>query len=466
MDNARGKQPVLSFGLFILVFSLYTIPLIPVHLLLPTSNAQGFANQLLIEAVWWLYFFPAVYVSYRYRYRGALLITMVSLCFGIYLAYMSLADQENVIAWWHGLLALIASTAVALFVGSLSEQFNRSREAIEEQHARLKSLFRSSQVLASSLKLEEVLDRCLVLIRATFGFDYADIWLVEGNSTLRRAASNIPDSFNVPDTFPADFCLPGLALSSGNVVFIDDPLRDGRIVDKTWARQLGHRAEVAVPIIHKEEKLGVLIMASMSECSFTPEIEELLHTFGNQFALSLKNARLYREMEEKAIIDELTGLYNYRFFQEALERECRRAEREGLMFGLLLMDIDYFKDYNDTFGHPEGDRLLAEFGNVLRGTVRETDIAVRYGGDEFAVILPHTDELGTKQLAQRIAAVMSAHPFAGADSMPGGKISISLGHATYPIQGKDKVTLVKVADDSLYKVKEKRRRERKHLRSS
>lgn len=102
---------------------------------------------------------------------------------------------------------------------------------------------------------------------------------------------------------------------------------------------------------------------------------------------------------------------------------------------------------------------------MLKGAVRETDIPVRYGGDEFAVILPHTDEIGTKQLATRVELLVAEHNFPGCGLMPGGKLSLSIGQAVYPLQASDKVELVKLADDNLYKIKEKRRNEQQRQTS-
>ncbi|MDW7652469.1 MAG: sensor domain-containing diguanylate cyclase, partial [Bacillota bacterium] len=308
---------------------------------------------------------------------------------------------------------------------------------------------------------EDVLHKSLQIIRESLGFDYADIWLLENEKTLRRVASNLPPVFGTPETFPADFCLPGLALSSGEGVYIEDPLNDERITDKTWVRQLGHASEAALPLIHQGQKLGVVIVASMRPYLFTPERCELLQTFVNQLALSIKNALLYREMEKKALVDELTGLFNHRYFQDALDKEIKRAEREDTPVSLIMLDLDYFKEYNDTFGHPKGDKLLREFGSVLQEAVRGSDIATRYGGDEFAIILPNTDEDGALQLSARVVKRIGQHAFPGYEQMPGGRMSVSVGYATFPSHTKNKVELVKLADDQMYKTKEVRRASRK-----
>lgn len=455
VDTVRMPQ-LRSTGMPVLALILFLLPLFlsPLMCFPPRS---GFWQDFCQKALWWICLIPAAYFAYRFGYWGVGLTVSLSLAMGAYLFTRMLQEPETPSIWAHGLLALAVAVILALIAGRQAEHSKRDKAYLDEQNASLKSLFHSSQMLASSLHREEILDKCLVLLRASFGFDYAEIWLLQDERTLRLAASNIPASFNLPDTTPADRDLAGLALTTGKAVFSKDPLNDERIIDKTWVLKLGHSIEVAVPLIHKGEKLGVLMLTSMGKTPFTPEGRELLQTFGNQLTLALQNARLYQEMERKAILDELTGLYNYRYFKDALDRELKRALREGSMLGLLMIDIDYFKDCNDSFGHPEGDRLLQEFGKVLKSAVRETDIPVRYGGDEFAVILPHTDDAGTKQLAMRVDQRVEAHRFRGCDLMPGGRLSLSIGYAVYPLQAKDKGELVQLADDNLYKVKEKRR---------
>ena len=438
----------LSVLLYLVPFTLLT--------LFHYSSLNGW-QQYAKEVVWWSFFIPALLLTYPYGLRGVRVILFFSaLLVPIFIALYFEGVLVNRL-WMHGVMALLGSLLTGLCFGLLSARFSRSRQAVEEQNKLLKSLFEASELLAISLNPQDVLLKSLEIIRASLHFDYADIWLLEDENTLRNAASNLPVVFGATATLPANYYLPGMALKSGEGVFVQDPLNDDRILDKTWARQLGHASEAALPLIHQGEKLGVLIVASMKTYDFTPDRCELLQTFVNQLALSIKNASLYRVMEQKALVDELTGLYNHRYFQETLEVEIKRAERQSMELSLIMLDLDYFKDYNDTFGHPEGDRLLSEFGRVLKLAVRETDIATRYGGDEFAVIMPNTDAQGATQLKSRIAEKVGEHKFPGYDQMPTGKMLVSIGSATYPKPAVDKLELVKMADEQLYEMKNMRR---------
>ncbi|MBS3983357.1 MAG: sensor domain-containing diguanylate cyclase [Dethiobacter sp.] len=417
--------------------------------------------RLLAEWSCWLFFIPAFLLPYYYGSKGVRLVgvfTVLVLGMMYYLFTFNRTMSTHLLHW---LLTLFTTTAIAFWVGIFVERFSRSAADAREQNLQLKSLFAASELFAFSLDPQEVLNQSPEIIRETLGFDNADIWLLEGENSLRLAASNLPPVFGAPDTFPADRCLPGLALSSGEGVFIEEPLIDERIENKAWLNQLKYRSSAALPLIHRGEKLGVLIVSSMKKYKFTSERRELLRTFVNQLSLHIKNAMLYREVQQQAIIDEATGLYNHRHLNEYLDKETKRVDREGGQLSLLMLDLNYFKDYNDMYGHPSGDLLLREFGEVLRAAVRETDVTVRYGGDEFAVVLPQTDGLGAEQLSARVLEQLNEHRFSGFEKIVGGVLTVSIGRSTYPDPAKSKVELIKLADDQLYRMKELWREARK-----
>lgn len=161
-----------------------------------------------------------------------------------------------------------------------------------------------------------------------------------------------------------------------------------------------------------------------------------------------------RILSDLAVKDGLTGLYNHRYFQEALIQEetvSRRCKRE---FSLLLMDLDHFKLFNDTNGHQDGDTVLKEFSQLLNGELRSSDISARYGGEEFVVILPETGKKGASQLAEKIRKGVAAHNFLNMKTQPKGYVSVSIGVATFPEDGKDGREIVKKADQALYGAKD------------
>ncbi len=181
-----------------------------------------------------------------------------------------------------------------------------------------------------------------------------------------------------------------------------------------------------------------------------------------------ENSRLFNELQEKndqlisankalkelAVRDGLTGLYNHRYFQEALTVEVLRCKRHERGFSLLFIDVDNFKNYNDVNGHPEGDTVLKTISDLVNSRLRASDILARYGGEEFIALLPEASEEIAREIAEDVRKLVEDHPFVGEDAQPLGKLTISVGAATFQKDGTDGSTLLEAADRRLYKAKE------------
>ncbi len=176
------------------------------------------------------------------------------------------------------------------------------------------------------------------------------------------------------------------------------------------------------------------------------ELEAKIHERTHELAEA--NTRL----AQLAVTDGLTGLYNHRHFHERLALETERSQRSGLPLSLLMLDVDHFKQFNDTFGHPAGDEVLRQLARVLADTRRANDVVARYGGEEFAVILVDTPKFTAAKVAERVRERINTHDFAEA-APRAGKLSASIGVATFPDDGADAETLVRSADTALYAAK-------------
>jgi two-component system, cell cycle response regulator len=161
-----------------------------------------------------------------------------------------------------------------------------------------------------------------------------------------------------------------------------------------------------------------------------------------------------RVLSEMANRDGLSGLFNHRYFQEALEKETIRATRYKHSFALLFIDIDHFKNYNDKNGHPAGDLIISTIGKILTKSLREPDLVARYGGEEFTIILFDTDRKGAMASAEKLRKRIADFPFPGRENQPGGKLSISIGVAVFPENGERPEDIVEHADHALYTAKE------------
>ncbi|UCE05376.1 MAG: PleD family two-component system response regulator [bacterium] len=154
-----------------------------------------------------------------------------------------------------------------------------------------------------------------------------------------------------------------------------------------------------------------------------------------------------------AITDGLTELYNYRYFKQQLSQEIIRAKRHNTKVSIAMIDIDYFKNYNDTHGHPAGDLVLKTIAELLRNNIRKIDVAARYGGEEFALILVETDRPAAGFVASKIKNLVERQKFNYEETQPNGKLTISMGVATFPHDGMTPDDLVKIADQRLYRAK-------------
>jgi diguanylate cyclase (GGDEF)-like protein len=163
---------------------------------------------------------------------------------------------------------------------------------------------------------------------------------------------------------------------------------------------------------------------------------------------------LLRQSRELSITDGLTGLYNQMHFFELLARETKNSQRHDLSFTLIIFDVDHFKNFNDHNGHLRGSETLKQIGDIMKGKFRATDLLAKYGGDEFVVILPQTDKVGAYLAAERLREGIEKRAFPGAETQPLGRITISIGLASYPEHGRSDDEILNRADKALYFAKE------------
>lgn len=162
---------------------------------------------------------------------------------------------------------------------------------------------------------------------------------------------------------------------------------------------------------------------------------------------------LFVKAEREAITDPLTNLFNYRFFYHQLKHELSRALRHESQFSIIMIDIDYFKHYNDTFGHQAGDRVLQLLAQLMKENTRSSDIVARYGGEEFVIITPELNKNEALKFASKLRQIVENFPFPNKEKLPGKKLTISLGIATYPEDGDQVDVLIRKADLALYQAK-------------
>ncbi len=228
-----------------------------------------------------------------------------------------------------------------------------------------------------------------------------------------------------------------------------------------------------VPIVSSGRLVGLLSVRDMMRHRYNlmeqslvesrrelAELKNLLQADGSTRLRELLEQN--EKLKKLALTDELTGLYNHRYFQERLEEEIIRARRYHYPLSLIFIDVDHFKKYNDRNGHIEGDQVLKTIGRILHtfsmeihisAKLRKSDIVARYGGEEFVVLLPYTDGKRGALVAERLRRTIEEHPFKYEEHQPGGSLTISLGLAAFPEHASSREELVRLADEALYQAK-------------
>lgn len=247
----------------------------------------------------------------------------------------------------------------------------------------------------------------------------------------------------------------GLVAQSGRMVYISDVRKDLRYMHyRGEHRRTG--SFLSVPLNYKGELIGVMNCGRTKVDGFSKNEIKLLQLVANQIALSIANARLYAKTRELSVRDELTGLYNRRHFLHVLQLEWKRASRFHHPLSLLMLDVDHFKKYNDTYGHKEGDRVLKQMGHLLVKTLREVDTLARFGGEEFVVVLPDTDRNGALAVGEKLRRIVEAEQFTLTDQNP-IPVTMSVGVANYPDDVIMLEDLIDHADMALYDAKDQGR---------
>jgi len=252
--------------------------------------------------------------------------------------------------------------------------------------------------------------------------------------------------------------IAGWVAQRGETVVVPDTAKDtrffGKVDEKTKTET---QSIVAVPVKFRDTCLGVIeLINCIGPEGFDPRDLKLLEALSDFAAIALENARHVKRIHELTIKDDCTSLYNARHMGFILETEIYRSQRYDYEFSIVFIDLDHFKQVNDTHGHLVGSRLLAEIGNALKEHCRLIDFAFRYGGDEFVILLPQTSKENALNVARRLHKLIRENTWL----IPEGlniKLTPSVGVASYPVDSRTKEGLLHLADEAMYLVKNTKR---------
>lgn len=320
-----------------------------------------------------------------------------------------------------------------------------SRDKLRDNLTRLGDTLSGTHDLGRILTV--ILDTATESVRAAAGAAYIT---QPGRDSLTLRASRGLEDRNAAPRLTIGQGVAGTVAATGEA-------RQGRVGDRSLGLELAEGEPtgseiISVPLRASSGVLGVVNLYDRTDGRpFDAADLETVRSFATQAAVAIDNVLLHQEAQRLSVTDALTGLGNYRSFQQILSREIERASRFGRALGLLMLDLDLFKSVNDVHGHQVGNAVLVEVAERLRAEVREVDVVARYGGEEFAVILPEGDADGAGHTADRICAAMRAQPFVVGDLEL--SVTVSIGVAVFPRHGQAAGTLVRAADEALYAAK-------------
>jgi len=306
--------------------------------------------------------------------------------------------------------------------------------------------------LTSTLELDELFRRLAELIGATRTFESFAILQVDEE----QASLVVRTTFGfLPALDPSGIRLPSTDETCRQVVQSREhaitraiPMDRSKLEGLGWVPRDGVLLTVAMK--HKDRVEGLLVFSRPESDPFTAGDVDLLRNIAGQAALAISNARLFEQTVKLSLTDPLTGLHNRRHFFAKLDLEVMRARRYKTPLSVAMIDIDHFKNLNDTCGHATGDVVLQEMANLLQANVRRVDTVARFGGEEICVILPNVPRSEANVAAEKLRRLVERATFPGGETQPEGRITVSVGHASFPDDAGDVDGLLEAADLALY----------------
>jgi diguanylate cyclase (GGDEF)-like protein/putative nucleotidyltransferase with HDIG domain len=453
----RNRTMYLIVGWSILVVISYITPFTTTLKGLPTDHLGNLANALIIAyAISRLHLLDIRFVARR----GLAYFILISALIGVYIGmvligYRFLPDQPlyTVLLLASGLALLLALLARPLR-HVIQEWVDRFfyRETYDYRQTLLS--FRSK--MGNILNLNELASEMLPAVTKAIHATHAKLLfqnMTSGDFITQFTYPELEDESGDEFRFNADNPIAAWLVKEDTPLSLEqiDSFPEFKGLWQAEREQLtASNLGMLCPIKSQGRLVGILALGKKkSNTIYSHEDIQLVMSMASQAGILIENAQLYAEATIRANTDGLTGLYNHRHFHKCLELEIARGSRFGSIFSLIMLDVDLFKTYNDTYGHLAGDKVLRKIGNYIKGSIRTVDMAFRYGGEEFAIILPESQLDDAYMVAERIRKIIESNMASSA--IP---ITISLGVANWPSDGLMKEEVIACADAALYRSKQ------------
>jgi len=445
----QGKYDLKKAYLVIIIFELIYIPVLIYY----TGG---------IESNFYLFYcLTVIFSAYMLTSRVATFISSFISASYIILVYDDLQVTNIVhvlvrigLIWFLSLTLSFVFDYIRRSEGRLLKLFdtlNKRTSELERSQAHLELIYENTRVLAGILDVDEVIAEVMRITGKLMNYPASGILLKGpgGNFIYRgRDIDGQPNFHLKAADSESNALILRVAKQTESVTVKDIGERDDYQPQRSNTRSV-----MIVPMVAHGKTIGILTAESSKTGAFGEKDQNMLTVVARAAGMSLENAMLHHKMEELTITDELTGVYNYRYFAEKLKEEQRRAARYDLPLSLIMLDIDWFKKFNDTYGHEVGNIVLKGITNVVKKCIRDVDILCRYGGEEFVVILPQTPQIEVTPIGERIRQQIYEANFGSGENISQLKVTVSVGISSFPENGKPYDELLSITDNALYRAK-------------
>jgi diguanylate cyclase (GGDEF)-like protein len=409
-----------------------------------------------------LYYLVIGFSAYCLGMQGGLIVAFIST-----LSYLFVNLDQLSLEWMVSIairlsIAWFAASAIGIFskhmlhsgnkLLHLLDTLNERTTELERTQIQLETIYETSRSLGEIHNLDEVYVEITKIVDNILGYPMCSILLFDKPYKYLDMVAMVTNGNREIYNEPVRIGLSGItgnAIETGKVIRIADLQNNKKYI----IGLKNARSEMAVPMITRGRIIGVLNAESTKLSAFNDRDEKLFTTLAASAGMAIENARLHKWISDLTVIDDLTGIYNYRYFTQRLEEEKKRASRYNLPLSLIMLDLDWFKQTNDTYGHEIGNIVLKEIVQVVKSCIRDTDTFCRYGGEEFIIILPQTGSAEASVLGERIRREVDHYDFGKATSILGLHITVSLGTTSFPDNGLSTMELVQTVDMALYRAK-------------
>lgn len=316
------------------------------------------------------------------------------------------------------------------------------QQEIKEQQELLKVISDLTNIILSDVSLDKVYQVFSEELRRLVDFDRVSIALIEGDNIRYFAVSEEIKTERTPGTtYPLKDSHTGWVAKHQKPLIIKELTKEQISPIGELKLEEGIRSSIHVPLFYRGKVFGTLNLSSVRPRAYGEREKEILEHLAGQIAGAIMNAYFYKQLQEESRLDALTELFNRRYFNERLDEEVNRCLRHSGMFSLAICDLDFFKHYNNRYGHIAGDELLREIGRLIKDSVRTVDLVFRYGGDEFVILFPDTELDDAFSVAERVRRNIE-------DEMKkrGLSLTVSIGLASWPMDGTRGAEIVDAAD--------------------